>query len=163
MSTAADRLPDFAVILAPAEGKHYWINPPAGLVGVRPVLAVDRRGCFRYCSPEVLIAAEAISFLPVMAEGATAAEEAAAVAYLRGAFDGYNPGCDGFDYPVSADRAVASRRERTGDIAAFAPAYRVILNRWRPYGMPASWPAVRRWGRGPRVYARLRRLAAAPV
>lgn len=162
MSTAADRLPDFAVILAPAEGLRDWINPPAGLAAVRPVLAVDRRGCFRYCSPEVLTAAEAVAFLPIMAEGATAADEAAAD-YLRGAFDGYNPGREGIDYTTAADRVVAERWERTGDIAAFAPAYRVLLNRWRPYGQPSSWPAVRRWGRGPRTYARLRRLAAALV
>lgn len=161
MSTAADRLPDFAIVLAPAEGRRDWINPPPGLVGVRPVLAVDRRGCFRYCSPEVLVAAEAIAFLPVMAEGATAADEAAAVAYLRGALEGYDPDHAWIDYTTAADRVVAARRERTGDIATFAPAYRVLLNRWRPYGQPSSWPAVRRWGRGPRTYARLRRLAAA--
>lgn len=162
MSTA-DRHPDFAVILAPAEGLRDWINPPAGLAAVRPVLAVDRRGCFRWCSAQVLVAAEAVAFLPVMAEGATAADEAAAVAYLRGAFDGYNPGCDGFDYTTAADRVVAERWERTGDVATFRDGYTVLLNRWRPYGQPSSWPAVRRWGRGPRTYARLRRLAAALV
>lgn len=160
MSTA-DRRPDFAVILAPAEGLRDWINPPAGLAAVRPVLAVDRRGCFRYCSPQVLIAAEAVAFLPVMAEGATAEQRREAIRYLREGMADLRPDREGIDYPVPADHVVAERRGEYGDIATFTPAYPVLLPRWRPYGASPSWPAVRRWGRGPRVYARLLKLAAA--
>jgi hypothetical protein len=161
MSTAADRLPDFTIVATPAEGMDHWIDPPAGLAAVRPVLAVDRRGCFRYCSAQVLVAAEAVAFLPVMAEGATAAQRKAAIAYLRGAFDEYHPGCDGIDYSCAADRVVAERHPKTGDVLTFRDGYTALLNRWRPYGARPSWPAVRRWGRGPRVYARLLKLAAA--
>lgn len=159
--TAADRLPDFAIVLAPAESADGWPVPPPGLVGVRPVLAVDRRGCFRWCSPEVLTAAEVVAYLPVMGEGSTAEQRKAAAEYLLRAVSGLHPDREGIDMAIPADRVVAERRKGTHDIAAFTPAYPVLLNRWRPYGARPSWPAVRRWGRGPRTYARLLKLAAA--
>jgi hypothetical protein len=161
MSTAADRLPDFAIVLAPAEGLRDWINPPAGLVGARPVLAVDRRGCFRWCSAQVLAAAEAVAFLPVMAEGATAEQRREAIRYLRKGVDDIDVGAEGIDYSCDAGAVVAERHPKTGDVLTFRDGYTVLLPRWRPYGARPSWPAVRRWGRGPRTYARLLKLAAA--
>ncbi len=152
-----DRLA-FAIVLTPPEDIGEWHNPPAGLVGVRPVAAINRHGCFRYCSPQVLVSGAIIGFLPIMAEGATRSEYATAREYLR---DALRSDFDRIDYDVSADKVVRERHPKTGEIVTFTDDYPVLIPVWRPYGSRPSWPGVYLWARGPRVYSRLERLAAA--
>lgn len=123
------------------------------------MLAVDRRGCWRGCSQEVLVAAEAVAFIPIMDEAATSEQRQEAIRYLRAGMAGLDR--DGLDYPIPANRVVAERRGAHGDVATFRDGYPVLIDRWRPYGERPSWSAVRWWGRGPRTYARLVRLAGA--
>ena len=158
--SAALRKPrlELAIVLTPPEGIEDWNNVPNGLIGVQPVAAIDRGGCFRYCSPQVLVSGVILAFLPIMAEGATPAETAAACEYLRKALQSDE---DRINYDVSADRVVAERHPETGKIVSFTANHPVLISVWRPYGSRPSWPGVYLWARGPRVYSRLRRLAAA--
>lgn len=158
--SAALRKPrlELAIVLTPPEGIEDWNNVPNGLVGVQPVAAIDRGGCFRYCSPQLLVSGVILAFLPIMAEGATRAETVAACEYLRAALRSNE---DRINYDVSADRVVAERHPKTGNIVSFTADHPVLIPAWRPYGARPSWPGVYLWARGPRVYSRLRRLAAA--
>jgi hypothetical protein len=148
----------FAIVLTPPEDIREWNNPPAGLVGVRPVAAINRHGCFRYCSPQVLVSGAIIAFLPIMAESATRSDYITAQGYLR---DALRSDSDRIDYDVSADKVVKERHPETGEIVTFTDDHPVLIPVWRPYGSRPSWPGVYLWARGPRVYSRLERLAAA--